>query len=188
MASAYSKRKTRLRYGGYDEYFVDVVPERLMCSICTKVLKDPHLMACCGQKYCNSCLQAWFKTFKGEVCPHCRATRRNQRLVLHILDKGLKSEVESLHTLCPYFRDGCEWKGELRDLKPHLRNKCDYVMIECPNHCQSSLGTDTKLRRKNLSLHLTHCKSIDDRDQDVDQTRNKVADLSTLFSCISCEY
>ena len=189
MATDQLKSKGKMRYGGYDEYFLDTVPDRLICSICLKVLRDPHLMACCGQKYCSSCLLVWFRKMKGEVCPHCRANKQSQLVVLHILDKGMRSEVESLHTLCHYFKDGCSWKGELRQLKSHLRSECDQVLIECPNHCLTSQGTQRKVRRKNMVLHLTYCLPPDQNEEPaVHTTRSKMADLSSLFSCFSCEY
>ena len=53
--------KKRESYGGYDSEFVDDVPDRFMCQICTRVLHDPHLAVCCGQHFCESCLNRWFK-------------------------------------------------------------------------------------------------------------------------------
>ena len=44
-------------YGGYDFTFTRPVPNRLQCTICTKVLRDPHLTECCGQNLCESCLK-----------------------------------------------------------------------------------------------------------------------------------
>ena len=42
--------------------FVDLVEDRLICTICTMVMKDPHLVVCCGKKYCASCPDRWIKT------------------------------------------------------------------------------------------------------------------------------
>ena len=183
-----SKGRSKVRYGGYDETFVDVVPERLTCNICYKLLRNPHLMVCCGQKYCHSCLNVWFKKLKKETCPHCRAIAHSQREVLHVLDRGAKGEVESLFTLCHHYREGCEWVGELKNLKPHLKSCCDYALVECPNHCYTTLETKTRLRRMDLDSHLTDCQPRVLR-VDVHHERSKiVADLTKLLSCFSCEY
>ena len=142
-------------YGGYQECFLDAVPERLKCSICTKVLRDPHLMVCCGQKYCISCLQKWFKDQTKEICPHCRATRKHSHEALHVLDKGVKSEVESLTILCSNCEKGCEWVGELRDISHHIEN-CGYVEKCCPNNCRTGQGTQTRTFRKDMKEHLNY--------------------------------
>ena len=43
-------------YGGHDNDFVGEVADRFICQICTKVLREPHLAVCCGQHFCESCL------------------------------------------------------------------------------------------------------------------------------------
>ncbi len=144
------------RKGGHNECFRDSnIPERLKCSICTKVLRDPHLMVCCGQKYCISCLENWFEEMKAETCPHCRATKRHRHEPLHVLDKGLKSEIESLTVMCSNCEKGCEWVGELREVEHHL-DHCGYMVEKCPNKCLARSGTKTKaLLHKDLELHLS---------------------------------
>ena len=153
MACAIVTVKESEGYGGYDEYFLEAAPERLICSICTKVMRDPHLMACCGKEFCISCLQSWFNQQTTDQCPHCRATKQNHD-VLHILDKGVKSEIESQMILCTNYKEGCVWVGELRNLEPHL-GQCDYVKIDCPKGCKTSQGILTSLLRKDLTVHLS---------------------------------
>ena len=166
MACAFMESE---RFGGYDECFLDEAQERLVCSICTKVMRDPHLMACCGKEFCISCLQSWFNQQNTEECPHCRATKRDYN-VLHILDKGVKSEIESQFILCTNYKEDCEWVGELRNQASHL-DKCDYSQVDCPRGCKTSSGTLTRLLRKDLAKHLnnycelrekrcTHCGHI----------------------------
>jgi len=183
-----SKGRSKVRYGGYDETFVDEVPERLTCNICYKLLRNPHLMMCCGQKYCHSCLDVWFKKLKRETCPHCRAIAHSQREVLHILDREMKKEVETLFTLCHHYRDGCEWGGKLKDLKPHLKSSCDFALMECPNQCSNNLGKKTRLHRLDLETHLAVCQPRVLR-VNVHHERSKViADLAKWLNCFSCEY
>ena len=145
--------------GGYDNFFQEAVPDRLVCTICTKVLRDPHLMACCGKKFCISCLQAWFGHQQREQCPHCRATQEDgsgsDYAVLHLLDKGLRSEIESRLVHCPNATEGCEWKGELRDLRSHL-SKCELCWVYCPRGCRRRNGIKTIVCRKHMTEHLKY--------------------------------
>ena len=141
-----------------DYDFVDLVPDRLICSICTKVLTDPHLVVCCGQKFCASCLQIWLETMPTPTCPHCRAKDEGEWPFQHVIDRGMKREIESLHIMCCNHKKGCKWTGEMRDLKEHLQSDrgCDYAMITCPNRCQVATNGCTKLMRKNVPYHLEH--------------------------------
>ena len=128
--------------GGYEYEFIDPVPDRLICSICTQVLREPHLVVCCGQKYCQSCLQKWLKTRPSESCPHCQAS---EKFFQHVLEKGLKREIESLKVKCSNHDRGCEWTGEIGNMSDHLHASfrgwhfrrrdtgCDYAEISC--HC-----------------------------------------------------
>ena len=102
--------------GGYDYDFIDLVPDRLICSICTKVMRDPQLMVCCGQKYCASCLQNFLEAHPTPSCPYCQATEEFQ----YVVEKGLKSEIESFHIKCSNHDKGCDWTGEMRNLQRHL--------------------------------------------------------------------
>ena len=139
--------------GGYDYHFVTPVHQRFFCNICTKVFKDPHLAVCCGQKFCNLCLQTWFKKQKNqrEICPHCR-TRDFQ----HVIEKGMKSEIESFEIKCTKHEEGCGWTGELRNLTNHFQSPqgCQYYEVECTNKCKERNGTITVMERRNLRSHL----------------------------------
>jgi len=150
MAKVQTERSEASDYGGYEECFLEEMPDRLICSICTKALRDPHLMACCGQKYCISCLNSWFTQQGEKQCPHCRATAHGSGYaVLHILDKGVKSEIESQFVLCSNYKEGCEWVGELRNLTSHVPT-CGYFRVRCPKGCRESKD----ILRKDVESHL----------------------------------
>ena len=144
-------------YGGHDFDFVDKVPDRFNCQICTKVLCDPHLAVCCGQHFCESCLNKWFDRQQGkQSCPHCRAEGEEFH---HVINKGLRSEINQLKIKCSNHREGCQWTGELGMLKGHLESEkgCGFMMVECPNKCKSLTpkhGVTTTMQRKHLNDHL----------------------------------
>ena len=140
--------------GGYDLEFVEEVPTRFICQICAKPYRDPHLTVCCGQHYCQPCLQQWFEQNGGvEQCPHCRATIGD---FAHVLHKGLRSEISELKVHCSNKKMGCPWTGELAALRDHLERiegpGCEYAVVVCPNRCASGWTT---VRRMDLKVFLT---------------------------------
>ena len=146
----------RKAYGGHEHEFVGEVSDRLICQICTKILRDPHLAVCCGQHFCESCLNKWFDRQRGkQSCPHCRA---EGDAFNHVVHKGLRSEVNQLKIRCTNRGEGCEWIGELGGLKRHLDsdNGCGFIEVECPNKCVDILYPwATTVKRKDLTKHLT---------------------------------
>ena len=147
-------------YGGHDCEFVEAVSDRLNCNICTKVLRDPHLAVCCGQHFCESCLNQWFTRQGKESCPHCRSEGEDFH---HVINKGVRSEINQLKIRCSNHHEGCQWTGELGALKQHLKSNsgCDFVLVECPNKCKEWYGyieqclRTSIMRRRDLSDHLT---------------------------------
>ena len=135
------------KYGGYDFNFAEVVPEHFLClTVCTKVLRIPQLTACCGQHFCQSCLQQWFAKHNKVTCPHCREENIN-----YIADKPLKRKIDELKIHCTKFEAGCDWVGELSALSTHLESEkgCGYIEVNCTNKCGK------KLYRKDLADHIT---------------------------------
>ena len=142
-------------YGGHDFKFIGAVSDRLNCNVCAKVLRDPHLAVCCGQHFCESCLNKWFTRQGKESCPHCRAEGDKFN---HVIHKGLRSEINQLKIRCSNHGEGCQWTGELGELKHHLEsdNGCGCVMVECPNKC-CTLGLGKVimvLKREDMPDHL----------------------------------
>lgn len=141
--------------GGYDLDFTDdTISDRYNCQICTKILREPHLTVCCGKHFCDSCLKTWFKKKLRESCPHCRAEGRDFN---HVINKGLRSEINQLKVECSNRSKGCEWSGELGDLTQHGKG-CDYAVVECPKKCRPRGFYTTELLRKDVEQHLkTEC-------------------------------
>ena len=132
-------------YGGYDFNFTKPVPERLRCGICTKVLRDPLLTECCGQHFCESCLDHWFKKQNKTTCPHCRHVNFK-----HMLNKERKRDIEELEIQCTKQEVGCLWVGELSRLQMHLDSDkgCGYVEVQCSNKCGAMM------KRNEREAHL----------------------------------
>ena len=112
-------------FGGHDHEFIGEVPDRFNCQICANVICEPHLAVCCGQHFCESCLNKWFTRQGKENCPHCRAEGEGFH---HVINKGLRSEINQLKIKCSNRGAGCEWVGELEQLKEHLESEKGVVM------------------------------------------------------------
>ena len=121
--------------GGYDYEFVDAPPKSLECSICLLTLRDPHVVSCCGNHFCYSCINRINSSNK--LCPLC-----NEPGFTTFLHKGVAREVNALKIYCPNKPQGCDWQGELGQVEKHLNPKdklrerrCGFVMVECKYTC-----------------------------------------------------
>ena len=142
-----SVSKPTTNFGGYDYKFVKNV-SAYTCQICCKVYHDPHLTGCCGQHYCESCLNHSLRAFGKQRCPHCRAEDGEFN---HIRDLNLKRKISTLDIHCTHWELGCSWVGQVKFLGSHLKEVCGYESFACPlnsTHCG-------KIFRKDLHQHTT---------------------------------
>ncbi len=116
--------------GGYDYDFVDQLPKSLECSICLLTLRDPMVISCCGNHFCEACIGR-IKTNR-KPCPLC-----NSPDFTTFLHKGVAREVNALRVYCPKKAQGCNWQGELGQVDRHLADSkgCGFVMVECKYKC-----------------------------------------------------
>ena len=139
--------------GGYDCEFITVPPKSLECSICLLIVRQPHVISCCGNQFCQSCIGRIQNDNK--PCPLCKDV--NFSTLLH---KGVMREVNSLMVRCTHKGIGCNWKGELGQLQEHLnpgasadqRKGCGYVRVECRYQCGEMF-----LRNAVQCHELHHC-------------------------------
>ena len=113
--------------GGYECEFVDPIPESLTCPVCLLPFRDPHLLDCCGAKYCAECIGR--VKASGQPCPICK-----QEFNM-LLDKNDQRKVLGLRIRCPKKKEGCEWEGELRRLNDHEKDECGWALVECCYEC-----------------------------------------------------
>ena len=124
---------------GYECEFVQPPPESLQtdCSICLLVLREPHIISCCGQSFCRACIGR-IKT-EGKSCPLCNGTDFS---IIH--NRGLESTLKEFDVRCTYATSRCEWVGKLGLLDNHLNlnsdaekqlEGCGFVKIACKYEC-----------------------------------------------------
>lgn len=133
----------KVDHNGPTYEFAGKVPEELICKICSKVLRDPRQVVCCGGHYCQTCIEKRILT--NYTCPNCKAQNFN-----HFRDVHFEQRVNTLKIYCPHHKKGCKWMGELSGVKTHLTGNpgCGYALSPCPNKCQMSLP------RKDMREHL----------------------------------
>ena len=120
--------------GGLDCDFVEPPPKSLECPICLLTVREPHIVGCCGNKFCRPCIDRIRQD--GKPCPLC-----NEPNFTAFIHKGVMREVNALAVRCSQKHLGCQWVGELGQLKQHLnpgqqgRAGCNYVEVECRYQC-----------------------------------------------------
>ncbi len=137
--------------------FVETVPQEMTCSICIKVLHQPHLVNCCEQHFCKVCLEEWLKN--SQSCPHCRATS-----FTYMLMKQKSRKIGELKVYCPNRNHGCKAVLKYIDCDSHLSatnsDGCLYITLDCPNNCGTKVfrGKLIEHRLKLCPNRIVSCK------------------------------
>ena len=137
-------RETKKK-NGYEGEFVEPPQKQFQseCLICLQILREPHLISCCGHSYCEACIERIGKD--GKPCPLC-----NEPGFTTMANKGLKRTLHEFRVYCPHRLHGCEWEGELGRLDEHLNSDplperqlkgCPFAVIECL-HCKEGIRRD----------------------------------------------
>ena len=130
---------------GYQCEFVDSV-EDYECPLCLHVTREPSLNSCCGQHFCQICINRILTDQK--PCPLCKASGFTV-----FFDKKQKRRVVSLKVVCSEKAAGCDWVGSLGDLDSHVsvaNGDCQFVSVNCSNNCGETV------QRKLLATHLAN--------------------------------
>ena len=135
---------TNGRDGGYDYEFVDTPVDRVICVICHLPSREPYMTECCGHVFCKSCLDR-AKATKYTACSMCK-----DKCFKVFCNKQIDREVQSLCVYCPNKDQGCEWKGEVKDIRNHLENSdgCLFEEVKCPHECEEMI------QRRFLTRHV----------------------------------
>ena len=119
------------RFSKEELSFVKELPEivEIQCPICLGILKDPHIMSCCGHNFCGSCIER-VKASNGS-CPMCKDKKYQS-----FIDKKCSRIINGLEVYCSNKKKGCQWKGELKNMSTHLNKEkregdCQYEEIKC---------------------------------------------------------
>jgi len=104
---------------GYDRSrFVNLTEtedQEFECGICFQILKNPLIVGCCRQAFCEQCIKQWLNT--SNLCPNDRIQLKADnllkppRLVDNLLGK--------LQIHCDFHSNGCQQIVQLKQLPLH---------------------------------------------------------------------
>ena len=196
-------------FGGYDLVFLESPPADYECPICQLILRDPHIVDCCGYKYCNQCITRISNANK--PCPMCQA--KDFRTMQ---ERQLQRKISDLIICCPEKKQGCPWTGEIRNLDNHLSSICAYMVISCPLECgedfqrihlekhqedecskrspESKLLSLTRKFGERLSMVETKCNEQEEKirqlvglEEKCKEQEEKILSLQEELTSIKCE-
>ena len=135
---------------GHDCDFVERPPKQFQseCSICLLILRDPHIISCCGHSFCEACIGRIRED--GKPCPLC-----NKPGYTTLPNQGLQRALNEFDVRCSHRELGCKWVGTLGSLDGHLNAEphpdcqlvgCQFVELKCI-HCK------TFVRRLAIAVH-----------------------------------
>lgn len=144
--------------GGYRYEFVSDPPDYVRCITCRLPSRDPYLTDCCGNIFCNSCLQASIQekaaksSNSANGCPNARCP--NPRGFKMFRNKQVERTVNDLKVYCANKSKGCGWQDKVSEINVHLARNCQFEDIECTNKCGQLV------QRQQLSRHISNeCQS-----------------------------
>ncbi len=133
---------------------VEDVPELYRCGICNELMQKPVLIDCCGYHFCEECI------VKRRKCPQCDVKPKRRTV-----NRQMMACIEALKVRCTHSDKGCQWTGQRKDLKDHLKegvltveHACEYQELEC--HCENYFQRAKILEHmeKECGLRLTSCE------------------------------
>ena len=116
-----------------------------LCPICNEPLTEP-LLTDCGHLFCSNCCDRLLSIYETK-CPTCREPDALKRAQFNKYHQRL---VNNLKVRCQYYDKGCEWEGEIRDLKNHLDPENGTCGIAC------FFGCGKYVRRGEMKEHKKH--------------------------------
>ncbi len=137
-----STKMASLQLSGYQSEFVESVGD-YECPLCLHVTREPSLTSCCGQHFCQACIQKILTDNK--PCSFCK----NDSFTV-FFDKKQRRRVLDLKIYCDKKANDCDWLGGLGELEQHLGEKCQFVPVDCPYNCGEAF------ERRFLTVHKTN--------------------------------
>ena len=113
-----------------DFHFVERPSQDFFCPVSLELLLEPQLTSCCGH---HLSLEAATRLQReGKPCPMCNGEQWSA-----VLDKYHRRKVQEVRVCCWYKDNGCEWVGEVNELKRHADScvkrpwECKYCALKC---------------------------------------------------------
>ena len=136
--------------------FIDPFPEEVQseCSICIMILKNPQIVTCCGNRFCEKCIgQVGYRSGVIGKCPLCKSQN-----IQYFPDKTLERQINQRKVYCLLRNDGCMWTGEVNKMSDHLDihglgNNAQPCLL-FPRPCEYC---GEYVRRNSMTAHKENC-------------------------------
>lgn len=128
-----SHQGKEMKVNGYNCNLVKPHPKqmRIYCMLCRAILCDPCLTTCCGENFCQGCLEQLIEA--NSTCPGCWAVGYDG-----FNNEALQKELKKIEVYCEHQDEGCQWIGTLKKLKTHLNpyniddsKSCSWIQVQC---------------------------------------------------------
>ena len=135
MGEAYGWFRKTMAYDPYgdESIFLEPPPNKLQCPICLRnVQKDPHLTRCCGNHFCQTCIEHVQSI--GSPCPLCK----NDAIEI-FPNLQQKRDINQIRVRCPQHKENdgeCEWKGNFGGLREHVTGNHTEILLAEDNESQ----------------------------------------------------
>ena len=107
------------------------------------------MSTCCGYNFCEADIESHKKSsiINTEKCPHCHSETKKFEVFVNL---EASREINELKIYCPNRSAGCDWIGELKQVRTHRENNsgCPFEMLMCPHGCS------LQLQRQYLASHI----------------------------------
>ena len=153
----------RPSYRGYEEErFEHEVDSRLLCPICSNVLKDP--VQCQNEHYsCRSCIKKHLHE-NSETCPVCQNYLTEETLTKP--PRLLTNMLECLKIFCDHANRGCRGLIKLEFLHQHVKS-CGYSPTRSTNSGCSQVFNQHEKERHESELSPFGMIVCDDCEEEV---------------------
>jgi len=132
--------------------------EQLVCGLCHQLPKVVMESKCCFSIFCKKCVMNLKSVTDGD-CPNCGKTAKGFQL-----NVPLQRIVDQQEIKCCFNALGCEKVLEFKEKKNHEAH-CLFSLVECPNHCGTSLiykqlqeHKDSKCSMRLVKCHSSGCE------------------------------
>ena len=107
------------------------------------------MSTCCGYNFCEADIESHKKSsiINTQKCPHCHSETKKFEVFVNL---EASREISELKIYCPNRSAGCDWIGELKQVRTHRENNsgCPFEMLMCPHGCS------LQLQRQYLASHI----------------------------------
>lgn len=150
----------------------------LECNICYMLMREPQIVECCGEHFCKGCIERIQKA--GKPCPLCQC----QSFKI-FPQKKVERTILGLEVSCINKNQGCEWKGELRNLEGHINQTGPSKEDECKYHkVPCSLSCGEYHERRLIQQHETENCSKRSTEQQLQVILKKVSNVRDAMTAL----